>query len=159
MADWTTPATWADQERVLASKINAQLIQNSLWLKSRPFASVVMTTIINTTSTSFVELTESRVTFTSTGGNVRITTCGIFSNNTAGTTNSFDLAIDGTRQGNATVGLTQIITPGAGYGDCLSMIVYTTTAPVAGSHTYSIYWKVSANTGSILTRLDAIEIR
>ncbi len=159
MPSWTTPADWSTQERVLASKLNAQLRDNLKWLKSRPFANVVMTATVNTTSTSFVELTESRITFTSAGGNIFMAACGIFSNSITGTINTFDLAIDGTRQGDATVGLTQITCPNNNYPDCLSLLYMTSSPPSADSHTYSIYWKVSANTGTILTRFAAIEIR
>lgn len=157
--DWTAPGTWTYQEFVLASKLNTHLRDNSAWLKNRPFANTVMTTIATTTSTSFVELTESRATFTSYGGNVIIAVCGIFSNNTSGTTNTFDFAIDGTKQGDATVGLTQIYTPGTDYADCLSIVFFSTSAPSAGSHTYSMYWKVSSGTGSTQLRLFALELR
>jgi hypothetical protein len=159
MPTWSTPATRANNDIMTAAIINQQWIQNSLFLKNRPFANVVMSAIVNTTSTSFTELTESRITITTQGGNILMGACGIFSNSTVGTVNSFDLAIDGTRQGDATVGLTQITTPSNGFADNLSVIFPTVVAPSTGAHVCSLYWKVSANTGSILIRFFALEDR
>lgn len=159
MPERTTPRTWANDDFMLASLLNTHLVDASMFLKSRPFGNTVMTSTVNTTSTSFTELTGSRVTLTTTGGNILIAVCGIFSNSTTGTENYFDLAIDGTRYGDATVGLTQITCPNNNYPDCLSMILFTSTPPSAASHTFSMYWKVSANTGTTLVRLFVLEIR
>lgn len=162
MPDRTTPRTWSNNEFVRSSWLNTDLIDASLFLKNRPFGNTVMSAIINTTSTSFVELVESRVILTCTGGNMLLAACGISSNSTAGGITTYDIALDGTRYGDATVGLTQITshtTIAGGYADCFSLAYFTNTPPSAGSHTFSIYWKVSAGTTSVLTRFFALEIR
>jgi hypothetical protein len=159
MPTWTTPAIPANGDLVLSSFINEQLIQNSEWLKSRPFANVVMPAIITTTSTSFVELTESRITLTCTGGNVLIAACGICSNDTVASVTTYDIAVDGTRYGDTTVGLSQVTAPANAYPDCLSLVHFTSTPPSVGARVFSIYWKTSASTARILTRFFALEIR
>lgn len=154
-----TPRTWANQEFMTAALLNVQLRDASEFLKSRPFENVVLSAVVNTTSTSFAEITETRITLTCTGGNVMMAACGIFSNSTAAQTVTMDIAIDGTRYGDTTVGLTQVTSPNNGYGDCLSLIHFTSSAPSVGDHVFSLYWKVSANQGSFLGRFFALEIR
>lgn len=154
-----TPETWATNEIVKAPKLNRHLRDDMQYLKTPPFTSYTLPAIISTTSTSFVEVTGATVTVTSSGGNMWIAACGESDNSATGNTNTFDLAIDGTRQGHATTGLTTIVACGIQYADNVNLIFFTTTPPSAGAHTYSVYWKVSAGTGRTFLRLFAIEIR
>jgi hypothetical protein len=158
MPDYTTPRDWSDYELVRAGYLNTDVRDNFLFLKTPPFNNVTINAIVTTTSTSFVELTGATMTVTSQGGRMLIAACGVSSNSSAGATVTFDLAIDGTRVGNATTGLTAQQSPIANYPDNISAVHITDTAPSAGSHTYSVHWKVSSGTGSTITRLFAIEI-
>jgi hypothetical protein len=156
MPDYSTPEDWTTEELVLASKLNRHIRDNMQWFKSPPFNSVINSAIINTTSTSVVEVTGTSTTVTSTGGNMLIVVSGINDNGTSGNTNTWDIAVDGTRLGHATTGLTAMRATGVQYADCVNMQIITPVS--AGLHTYSAYWKVSAGTGSAFVRLFAIEI-
>jgi hypothetical protein len=152
------PKTWNDYDLVRAADVNTELVENMLFLKSPPFESVVLPAVITTTSTSFVEMTGSSITIQTQGGNLFIGVCGIADNNTIGATDTFDIAIDGVRQGNATTGLGSCRAAAATYADCMNMTMCTPTPPSVGSHTISAYWKVSAGQANGLVRVFAIEI-
>jgi hypothetical protein len=104
-------------------------------------------------------MTGSSVSLSTVGGNVMIVFLGTVNNSGAGNTSSFDLAIDGTRQGDASFGLVTVHTPLANYNDMCCMVFMTSTPPSSGSHTYSIYWKASAGTLTGSGRLFVMEIR
>jgi hypothetical protein len=157
-ANWTAPKNWNVGELLIASDLNTHLRDNLEWLKSRPFNNVTIAST-NTTSTSFVQMTGSSVSLSTVGGNVMIVFLGTVNNSGAGNTSSFDLAIDGTRQGDASFGLVTVHTPLANYNDMCCMVFMTSTPPSSGSHTYSIYWKASAGTLTGSGRLFVMEIR
>jgi hypothetical protein len=152
------PKTWDQYAIVRAADMNTELVENMLFLKSPPFNSVMMASIVNTTSTSFVEITGASIAISTQGGNLFIAVCGIGDNSTSGATDTWDIAIDGVRQGNATTGLASSRASGVNYADCINMTICTTTPPSVGSHTISAHWKVSAGTGSALVRVFALEI-
>lgn len=156
---WISPIDWDALSGLFvdATDLNEQLRNNAEFLYSRPF-NYVNNTTQTTTSTSFVEMTSSSVALTSYGGNMLVIASGK-AKNSGLSANYFDLAIDGTRQGDATNGLTRVTTPAANYWDCVSMTWFTSTPPSAASHNYSIYWKVSAGTASGLFRVYVMEIR
>lgn len=156
-ATWTTPATWTDLQFVTAANLNTHLRDNLDWLKSRPLNQATMT-LQTTTSLSFVEMATSSIALTSVGGNILIAANGTVSLTVPGVM-YFDLAIDGTRQGDATNGLAWITTPVANYNDNLGIVFMTASPPSATSHNYSIYWKVSTGTASSVSRVYAMEIR
>lgn len=143
---------------VNATTLNQQLRDNTEFLYARPFNYVDNTTR-TTTSATFVQMTGSGVTLTSYGGNMLIVANGKSSNSGAANVNYFDLAIDGTRVGDAANGLAYIHAPAANYNDDLNIVWFTSTPPSATSHTYSVYWKTSAGTASALVRVYAFEIR
>ena len=64
---WTTPKTWAVLEQLTAAKMNEQLRDNLNYLNSKKLASVMQVANApnqSTTSTSFVDVTNSSKTFT-----------------------------------------------------------------------------------------------
>jgi len=128
------------------------------WLKSRPFNTVTISST-NTTSASFVQMTGSSASLTSVGGNMLIIFVGTVGNTGAGNTITLDLAIDGTRQGDASLGLVLVTTPVANYNDMCCMVFMTSTPPTATGHAYSVYWKTSAGTASVVGRLFVMEVR
>jgi hypothetical protein len=157
-ANWSSPKNWNVGELLIASDFNAQLRDNMEWLKSRPFNTGTISTT-TTTSTSFVQMTGSSASLSSVGGNVLIIFVGGVSNSGAGNSSSLDLAIDGTRQGDASFGLVSVHAPVANYNDMCCMVFMTSTPPIAGSHAYSVYWKTAAGTLSGAGRLFIMEIR
>jgi hypothetical protein len=159
MVVWNALIDWDDLPNLFvdADDLEAQLKENLEFLKERPF-NMVNNTVRTTTSTSFVEMVGSPVSLTSFGGNMLIVVNGKVSNTNAGTGSNLDIAIDGTRVGDASLGLTGITHPVANYLDCLSLVWFSSTPPSAGSHAYSLYWKTSANTLSGLIRLYVMEI-
>ncbi len=159
MPDWNTPETWVLEEIVKAPKLNRHLRDDIQWLKAPPFTSYLTPALVTTTSTSFIQVTSCQVSVTSAGGNILIAACGESDNSAAGNINYWDLAIDGTRVGDASLGLSVITACGIQYADNISMTYFTTSPPSAGAHTYSVHWKVSAGTGRCFLRLFAIELR
>lgn len=157
-ATWHAITTKSANEFITETVLNEQLRNNLEFLKSRPF-NEVNNTSRTTTSTSFVELTGSSISLTTYGGNVLIALMGTISNNTAGAVVYLDLAIDSTRQGDTTLGLGGTTAPFANYNDAVGLAFFSTSAPSAASHSFSIYWKVSAGTGSALLRTYVMEIR
>jgi hypothetical protein len=158
MPDYTTPRDWSDFAIVRAPYLNTDVRDNMLFFKTPPFNSVMLPAIVQTTSTSFVEVTGCSISVTSTGGNMFIAACGVSSNSTLGATNTFDLAIDGVKQGHATTGLTSSRSVAANYADNTNVLFCTTTPPSAGAHTYSLHWRCSSGTIDGMFRLFAIEV-
>src|SRR5690242_1792515 len=101
MPTWTNPQTIYGGVPSKYSYLNTYLCENLKWLKARPFNSVA-TGNISTSSTSFVEATNSNISLTTYGGNLLYWVCGAQYNSGAGAFNTYDLAVDGVRQGNAT---------------------------------------------------------
>jgi hypothetical protein len=156
-ATWTTPKNWNVGELLIASDLNTHLRDNLEWLKDRTtaYAAIASTT---TTSTSFVQVTGSSVNLTSVGGKIRMQFLGTWENTTLAIINYLDFAIDGTRVGDATVGLTREQQKVALYDNHIYMEWITPTPPSAAAHAYSLYWKVGANTGSIEGHIWAREL-
>lgn len=144
---------------VAATNLNSQLRDHQEFLFSLPFATTNNTTTRTTTSATFVEVTGASVSLTSYGGNMIIVCNGKVSNSGTGNLIYVDLSIDGARVGNATNGLCIVSASVANYTDCVNVVWMTTSAPSAASHTYSVFWKTSGGTASILERLYVMEIR
>lgn len=136
--------------------LNQQIRDQMLFLKSRPYNDVTIAAT-TTTSTSFVQMTGASVALTSYGGAILIVFDGTQSNSGLNL-NSWDLAVDGLRVGDATNGLTGIKTPVANRNDSIVLPFITTSAPPAGNHTYTVYWKTAAGTLSGAGRLYVTEI-
>lgn len=104
---------------------------------------------VTTTSTSWVAVntTNWRKTITTNGGTVKIVASFLCKTTNNTDTVSFDIAVDGTRIGDATAGLTAY--NGKGGAVLQHMTVVGITTPSAGSHNFDLYWKVSAATATL----------
>ena len=148
-AIYTTPRTWTAAELVTASIMNTHVRDNLDYLKARPVARFADLdgTVANTTSTSFVDLTGASVSITTSGSSrLLILAQGVWSVNADLTTAYAAVLIDGTNQGDATLGnlhnqmrIAAMQTPWT--------IAFVTSAAVSdGAHTVKLQYRVSANT-------------
>lgn len=148
-AIYTTPRTWTAAELVTASIMNTHVRDNLDYLKARPVARFADLdgTVASTTSTSFVDLTGASVSITTSGSSrLLILAQGVWSVNVDLTTAYAAVLIDGTNQGDATLGslhnqmrIALMQTPWT--------IAFVTSAAVSdGAHTVKLQYRVSANT-------------
>jgi hypothetical protein len=159
MTVWTPPKQLYAGNTMLYTYLNTYLRDNLLFLKSRPFDTAA-TGNINTTSTSFVEATNSNLSITTYGGNLLYWVTGASWNAGVGAFNTFDLAVDGIRQGHATFGACIITTATANFRDNLNLLLLSTTQIDAGTHNASLYWKTSVSgTANANLYVNIIEIR
>lgn len=149
-ANWTAPRTWVDLKTVNADDMNEQMRDNLLFLKDRPFGIYAnWAATQTTTSASFVAVTNVNVTITTTGSRVMLICHGGIWDSGVYTTR-LDLAIDGTRQGDATDGMfmtSQV--PDTQGQNAPFALTFVTSALAAGSHTFALYWSVSGGTLSL----------
>lgn len=141
---WTSPPSYSELEFVDEDDFNL-LRDNFAWLKDRVYNQTVIAAT-STTSTSFVKMTGSDCAITTVGGDVAIAFIGTVWHSATGATSFFDLAIDGTRVGDATTGLSAIITTNINYNYTLMLWHQTNTPPASGSRTASLYWKTDTGT-------------
>jgi hypothetical protein len=158
---WTKPRPVYGGELSTYAFWNTFCRDNFTWLKTRPFTKSA-TGIVNTTSTTFVEMTSSSVAITTTGGYLLFWAIGGQSNS-AGSLNTYDLAVDGIRQGHATFGTTLMQGLLSNYNDNLNLMMITGggvggSLLAAGAHTCSIHWKVGSGTGGASLQLFVVEI-
>ena len=161
MTDWTHPQNWYGGNKTLYTQLNTYLRDNLLWLKSRPFDTAA-TGNISTTSTTFVEATNSNLSLTTYGGNLLYWVCGQSWHSGAGIGEftTFDLAVDGIRQGHVTYGTCIITSHTANFRDCLTLNMITTTQIDAGTHNCSLYWKkTGVGTANANLYVNVLEIR
>jgi hypothetical protein len=156
---WTPPQNLFAGKKMLYTQLNTYLKGNLEFLRSRPFDTAA-TGNISTSSTSFVEATNSSLSITTYGGNLLYWVTGVSWNAGVGSFNTFDLAVDGVKQGHATFGVCIITTPTANFRDCLNLLMVTTTEIKAGTHSVSLFWKTSASgTANANLYVNVIEIR
>lgn len=100
---------------------------------------------INTTSTSFVDLTGASITMTTAAVRCLVIVSLMAINSNAGQSVCFDVDIDGTRFANTTNGIARMV------GTTWTPIQFQFFTDVlsAASHTFKIQWRVSANTGGV----------
>jgi hypothetical protein len=101
---------------------------------------------VNTTSTSFVDLTGASVTITTAAVRCWVSVSLMAINSNAGNDVCFDVAIDGTRFANTTKGMAYM--QGNNAWEHISFSFFTNVL-TAASHTFKIQWRVSANTGGV----------
>lgn len=144
---WTTPRTWAANELVTATLLNAHLRDNLNALKSPPSDNIVtVASAFSTSSTSFVTITDAEAECTTAGGRLLISAFGTLTSN-AGLTAMLSLLIDDTdRQGSATQGLQSVYVVVSPSPFC---IVYMTPALSAANHTVKLQIKVNTNVVSV----------
>jgi len=101
---------------------------------------------ITTTSTSYTDATSHTITITTSGGKVLLNFSATTSNDTLNQNNFFTFAVDAVDQDAAVIARADAHV--ATSKQVVSM-VQLVTGLAAGSHTFKVRWKVSANTGSL----------
>lgn len=148
-AIYTTPRTWVASELVTASILNTHVRDNLDYLKARPVARVsdLDGTVTSTTSTSFVDMTGASVSITTSGSSrLLILAQGVWSGSLDFTTAYVAALIDGTNQGDATLGnlhnqmrIASMQTPWT--------IAFVTSAAVSdGAHTVKLQYRTNSGT-------------
>lgn len=147
-ATWTAPATYVDGVLIDAAELN--LVRDNLeYMKARPIARVsdLDGTVLNTSSTSFVDVTGASVSITTSGSSrLLILASGTFTTPASVETIYVTAVVDGANVGDSSLGFANNV-------NNVSIpfsIVYLTTAAVSdGVHTVKLQARVTANTGSI----------
>lgn len=140
-ATWTANHTWAVGEVATAANFNIYLRDNLDWLKT-PTAQKVTTGFINSTSATYVDVTNMTTTVTTNGGGVDVLIrCTLGQSGAA--TNVLQLMVDGVSE--CILG-TWVSPAGASYIPV--SFVHHIGAMSAGSHTIKV--QVKTNSGSIL---------
>jgi hypothetical protein len=151
-ATWATPVkTWADNNLVAASDLNAEIRDRMDFLKSPPTAQYTLNQASDytTTSTSFVDVdgTNLVLTITTAGGDVLIGFSGLVGNNGNTQNVLFDVLLDGVRIGGDD-GLIGMRTAAAGAASPVSLL-FLKTGLSAGSHTFKLQWRTTATTATL----------
>ncbi|MEO1643547.1 MAG: hypothetical protein AAFR67_00055 [Chloroflexota bacterium] len=140
---WTQPKTWSN-EPLVASDLNTHLRDNMEALKEPPSANYELdeTSDYTTTSTTFVDVDSTNLSLTldTNGGDVMVhfhATVGMSSYVL------FDVLVDGVRTG----GDDGIVAQGA--NDTTITFTRLITGLPAGSHTFTLQWKVHTGTGTL----------
>jgi hypothetical protein len=159
---WTVPKTITGGTRVTTDFMNTFLRDNFTFLKSPPTGSTSVSGV-TTTSTSFVAMTGSSFSITTTGGYILFWSSGRVQDSTGGAVVTIDLSIDGIQQGHATFGTALLQGGTANYSDNMNCLMLTAGGAggsllAAGAHSCSLAWKVSAGTGTANLLLYAWEI-
>ncbi len=147
---WTSPKTWTS-EPLTSADLNTHLRDNLEALKDPPTAHYEAAELADytTTSTTFVDVDESNLRFTleTHGGDLLVgfhgyVTCNVSSLRTI----SFDVEVDGTRQGgDAGIQAAQVNSSNRQPVSFVHLI----TGLDAGSHTISLQWRISSATATL----------
>jgi hypothetical protein len=148
---WTTPATWSTGETVTAAKMNLHIRDNLNALFTPNYGNGDYTSGANntTTSTSFAVVDATNITFnvTSAGGMYWLGFSGQVFGSTGAVIPYFDIAVDGTRIGDATIGLAR----GSLGTGATAFTVIAPTVLSAGTRTITLHWRVSSGTGTLVS--------
>jgi len=140
---WTLPKTWAATEMITEALLNTHIRDNLNWLKAPPFAQVVLTAQITTTSTSWTDATGLSLNLTTTGGNLMVGFSGLVMSDASGRVVALTVDVDGVNQG-ATDGV--LVVEAAVQSTAFVMVLENIDA---GAHTIKIRWKTSAGTATM----------
>lgn len=140
---WTTPQTWT-AALVTVAEMNTHVRDNLMWLKDPTTDVVSLDTAINTSSTSFADMTGVTLTVTTSGGSVLVGFSGCFVT-AAATIIAIDLQADGTSQG-GTDGVVSHFHTGTGSILIPISFVWLVEGLDAGSHTFKLRWKTASGT-------------
>jgi hypothetical protein len=142
---WTQPKTWAS-EPLTSSDLNTHLRDNLEILKDPPSDDNILNqgSDYTTTSTAFVNIdgTNLSLTITTQGGAVMVHFHGVVGNGTG--TVFLDFTIDSVRHGGDD-GIIRTVSNNQ-QGISFTRLI---TGLAAGSHTFTLQWKVNANTGTL----------
>lgn len=148
---WTTPASYTTGETVTAAKLNLHIRDNLNALFIPNYGNGDYTSGANhtTTSTTFAVVDATNITFsvTSAGGMYWLGFCGQVFGSTSAVIPYFDIAVDGTRVGDATIGLCR----GSQSTTAASFTVIAPTVLSAGTRTITLHWRVSTGTGTLVS--------
>lgn len=149
-AAWdTAPFTWTAGLLATAARMNEEIRDRLLYLFTRPGGNAELTGDITTTSTSFTTATGMSITITTKGGRVKLDASMTCHQNGANN-NFFSFSTDGgTQYGDATNGITATQTGPTAASPMNVGLSYMTPALAAGSHTFTVVWRVSAGTGTL----------
>lgn len=156
MVAWTTPITWANLDPITETKLNQQLRDNMLWLKSPAKGMVTIRNVANVTvtSTSFVAVDDAQFTIDAdfTGGDISLEFNGTLSPQTVQA--YFDVLIDGTTFASSmtatalTNGLWSAYATGT---DITFNFHHRITGLAAGTHNFKLRARVAS--GSVILRM------
>lgn len=148
---WTAPTTRTTGELITASIWNTDVVDNLAYLFDPNGAEYVAAGTLTTTSTSFTDIdgTNMKLTVSTTQANAPVT-IGFSAAATADAAAIvyFDIDIDGTREGETTVGLHHFYGSNAAQYHPVGF-VWRTSIASAGSHIFKMKWKVSTSTGRL----------
>lgn len=151
---WTDPKTWTS-EPLTSSDLNTQLRDNMEALKLPPTAHYdpQETADYTTTSTAFVDVDSTNLSLTITLGDVDDSDVMIgFHATVNSNTDSrvyFDIDVDGTRLGNPDGIIFVQRNDTADAFDHMVSFVRLVTGLSAGSHTFTLQWKVSSGSATL----------
>ncbi len=131
MAVWTTPRTWATGELVTATLLNEELRDKFEALRTPPTVTLVTTSNLTTSSTTFVDVSATQLSLdiTTTGADLLVGFFGDLIENSA----FLDVSLDGTRIGDTTNGIMR--------GLNHVSFVLPVTGVSAAAHTLRLSWK------------------
>lgn len=145
---WTTPKTWQVDELVTATIMNTHIRDNLNALKAPPSAAYVCDEVSDyvTTSTVFVDVdsTNLALTINTNGGDVLVHFHGMIN---AYSQTFFNVAVDGTDDG-PDDGYISAANGGSSEREAVSF-TRLISGLSAGSHTFTLRWKVAAGTGRL----------
>jgi hypothetical protein len=150
---WTDPAEWNVGDVLTKDRLNQDIRDNLIALKTPPSANFEADEASNytTTSTVFVDVdaTEGKfqLTIETAGGDVMVGfvgTCEIITNNRL----YFDIDVDGTRKaGDDGICFQEWNSADSADEDTVISFVYLVTGLTPGSHTFKLQWRVNGGTG------------
>ncbi len=153
---FTTPKTYATGDPLTAAELNQYQRDNIVALKDPPSNSYIVNegSDYATTTTSFVviDATNLSLAITTTGGDVVIAFTGTVRQATSGESVAFEIFKDTDGggfvaiAGNDGMMLVQATAAQANYPIVINWLL---TGLAAGTHTFRIYWKVSAGTATL----------
>jgi hypothetical protein len=148
---WTAPRTWATGELVTAAQLNEQVRDNLERVATPNYGNGDYTSGANhtTTSATFGNVDAANITFniTSAGGMYWLGFSSQVFGSTGAVITYFDIAVDGTRIGDATIGLIRS-TLGTG---ATTFTVIAPTVLTSGTRTITLQWRVSSGTGTLVS--------
>jgi hypothetical protein len=152
---WTTPATWAVDQLVTAGDLNTELRDNLNALKTPPSAHYECdeSSDITTNSTSWVDVDSTlELTITTSGGDVMIGFTGTVDVGNSQTRVYFDVyesEADARLGGDDGICMLKHASVSAIVYFYPVSFVYLATGLSAGEHTFTLQWKVNANSATL----------
>ena len=157
---WTTPKTWAS-EPLTSIDLNTYIRDNQNYLQDRVDSSdataqyIRVSSDYTTTSTSLVDVDATNLahSITTIGGDVLATFAGYANVNSSGSDMYLAVDVDGTPY-------TIVKTKSQGSGHIFNVsFSYVFAGLAAGSHDFTLQWRVSGNTGTLYAGTLLFDVR